>query len=242
MTPPNCWENLLTVDNIALLVVDPARSFIKGNEDESANVDAALSTLVRFAAEKQCAVVVLHHLKKSARPASPHDAVEGLRGSGAFKARARVAIGIVRKGDVVSVGVAKHNMPPQYPMLTETKKFRRQAGTPRLVGLEDASVVKSSTSEDGALQDVARIVDAIRAARARDVPVMRSGRSWVTRAGGHDQEWCSRSDKARAGGWRRVPDAGRLLGASRSECGRRSPPLPSPIWSTRQRGQRRLRM
>lgn len=181
--PAELLENLLTVDNIALLVVDPARSFIKGNEDESANVDAALSTLVRFAAEKQCAVVVLHHLKKSARPASPHDAVEGLRGSGAFKARARVAIGIVRKGDVVSIGVAKHNMPPQYPMQTETKKFRRQAGAPRLVGLEDASVVKSSTSEDGALQDVARIVDAIRAARAREVPVMRSGRQGIFEVG-----------------------------------------------------------
>lgn len=180
--PDACLDRLRTVDNIALLIVDPARSFIKGNEDDSSNVDVALSTLQRFGAEKNCAVVVLHHLRKSARPTSPRDAVEGLRGSGAFKARARVAIGLVRRGDVVSVGVAKHNMPPQYPMQTETKKFLRQDGVPRLISPAVDAVVKS-VHDRGASLDVAQIANAVAAARARNTPLMRSGRQGIFEIG-----------------------------------------------------------
>ena len=181
---PDAWfERFRTIDNIALLIVDPARSFIKGNEDDSSNVDVALSSLQRFAAEKNCAVVVLHHLRKSARPNSPHEAVEGLRGSGAVKARARVAIGLVRRGDVVSIGVAKKNLPPQYPMQTKTKKFLRQDGVPRLVCFDESALPKPGANGDEAAMEVAQIARAVAAARARNIPVMRSGRHGIFEVG-----------------------------------------------------------
>lgn len=172
--PAALLASLRSVPNVVLLVVDPARSFIRGNEDDSGNVDQALSILARYAAETGCAVVVLHHLKKNARPSSPHDAVEGLRGSGAFKARARCAIGMVRRGDLVSIGVAKHNIPPPLYMQTETKRFRRDQNTLRLVAPEGAGVPAAGVEDPAG--DVARIVQAVAAARSRGQIVMRSGK------------------------------------------------------------------
>ena len=55
-------------EKVALLVVDPARKFFRGDEDGSDAVSDFFTKLEVFARQKNCAVLVLHHLKRNATP------------------------------------------------------------------------------------------------------------------------------------------------------------------------------
>lgn len=196
--PVALLESIRSVPDLVLLVVDPARSFLTdgkggpGNEDKSDDVDPCLAKLAAIAAEKRCAVLVLHHIKKGARPASPRDVIEALRGSGAFKARARSCIGLLRRGDVVSVGVAKHNVPPPAVMRTETVKLRRGDGAPRLLPLEAESMAATDTAPQ-ATDHVERVVAAISAAAAIDLDVRRTGKRGIFESNLPELEGLSRN-------------------------------------------------
>lgn len=179
-------ESVRSIPDMVLLVVDPARSFLTdgkggpGNEDKSDDVDPFLAKLANIAAEKRCAVLVLHHIKKGARPASPRDVIETLRGSGAFKARARSCIGMLRRGEVVTVGVAKHNVPPPAVMQSASAKFHQTSGTLRLLPLQVDGASSPSAPVVMALGGfVSRIVAAVERAASSGIDLRFSGKRGI---------------------------------------------------------------
>ena len=169
--------------NVAMLVVDPARRSLKGSEDESANVDEFLSILGRFAAETGCAVVVLHHLRRNAKPTNPQGVLEAMRGSQAFIDRARCVIAMARRDNVVSIAVVNNNFTPSAGMKTDTRKFRRDANTLKLVvfegrdNLSEAHVIVGVDAD----QDVGLIAEAVAGAHKRRELVTRTGRRSICR-------------------------------------------------------------
>jgi hypothetical protein len=79
------------------LIVDPARKYHTGNEDDSTEISNMLNKLQTFAAAKDCAVVVLHHLKRGAVIRNIDDLGTNFRGSGVYTDRARVTLGLLRR-------------------------------------------------------------------------------------------------------------------------------------------------
>jgi hypothetical protein len=94
-----------------LIIIDPARTFLEGNEDQSENVSAFLGELVELAEATGAAVLVLHHLGKNARPRSLGEVMEACRGSSVWIDRPRMVIGMYRSGGVTRLGVCKTNIP-----------------------------------------------------------------------------------------------------------------------------------
>lgn len=101
-----------TLDDLAsfdmcLLIVDPAREYMVGSEDNSDTASAFMSLLRQFADRRGCAVVVTHHPGKSRKPfRTVSDVVAAARGSSVLSDRARVLLGMVRKGGVTRLGIA----------------------------------------------------------------------------------------------------------------------------------------
>lgn len=94
-----------------LVIIDPARTFLDGNEDQSENVGSWLGELVELAAGTGAAVLVLHHLAKNVRPHSLEEVKRACRGSGVWIDRPRVVIGMYRSSGVTRIGVCKTNIP-----------------------------------------------------------------------------------------------------------------------------------
>lgn len=136
-------EDIARMPKVSLVVVDPARRYLAGDEDGSDNVNSFFSTLEELARRTGAAVLVIHHLVKNAQPRTLQDVRTLVRGSGVWLDRPRVVLGVYRRGDVTMVGIAKHNMPPSFPVMPETA-FRRDAETLRHVPV-GASVVAPST-------------------------------------------------------------------------------------------------
>jgi len=120
-------ENLHKLPDVSLVVIDPARKYLEGDENDSEVVSKFFEAIEEFAIEKQCAMVVVHHLEKKAKPENVYDIVDLLRGSQVFIDRPRVVIGMMRQGEDVIVGLAKNNIPPNLGMVMEPKLFTRDA-------------------------------------------------------------------------------------------------------------------
>lgn len=131
-------ESLPDVAKPKLLVVDPARSFIEGSEDKSENISEFFGLLASFAERTGCAVVVVHHLAKNARPRNLEELRSAIRGSGVFVDRPRVVIGLYLHRDATWVGVVKHNI-PGHQMHTEARPFLQDPVTLRLIPKDGAT-------------------------------------------------------------------------------------------------------
>ncbi len=90
---------------VALLIVDPARKFFRGDEDGSDAVSDFFTKLETFAKDKDCAVVVLHHLKRGAPPRTLADVAAAVRGTGVFLDRPRVTLAALRAGEETQFGI-----------------------------------------------------------------------------------------------------------------------------------------
>jgi len=165
--------------DLKLLVVDPARAFMSGSEDESGPADGFMAPLVQFATETGCAVVVVHHLKKGASPASPEGVRECIRGSQVFVDRPRAIIGLTNRRETVSAAVIKNNIPPAFPMNMETRSFQRNATTLRLDDHADPRPDKVGRADIKADESVDAVVAAISQAHAGGTAVTRTGRRGV---------------------------------------------------------------
>ncbi|WP_374530587.1 AAA family ATPase [Novosphingobium sp.] len=110
-----------------LIVIDPARRFIEGNEDDSANINAFFEELEELneALEERVAIVLIHHCKKGPPARRLADIMP--RGSGVIMDRPRVAWGMFRLADgTTGVGLLKRNIPLSIPMweLGQARYFR----------------------------------------------------------------------------------------------------------------------
>ncbi|MCB2081483.1 MAG: AAA family ATPase [Rickettsiales bacterium] len=111
--------------DVSLLIIDPANKYLSGIEDDAEAVSAFFDALDNFAIEKNCAVLVLHHLIKGAQPEHVREIAEILRGSEAFTDRPRVIIGMMLEGQYVVAGLAKNSLPPDLHMVQGERIFAR---------------------------------------------------------------------------------------------------------------------
>ena len=136
-------DRLKTMPTVPLLVVDPARKYLTGNEDDSAVVSEFFEAIERFAHERNTSVIVVHHLSKGAKPKSARDVVDELRGSQVFIDRPRVVIGMFREGPRTIVGLGKCNIPPSLGMLIDERVFAHDPKTLQLTQLPGPEGVRS---------------------------------------------------------------------------------------------------
>ena len=120
------------IPHVPIMVIDPARKYLTGDEDDAGVVSEFFEAIEEFAIQKHAAVVVVHHLQKNAHPKSALDVRELLRGSQVFIDRPRVVIGMFRDGPYTVAGLAKNNIPPNLGMVTEERVFARD---PKHLGL-----------------------------------------------------------------------------------------------------------
>jgi hypothetical protein len=176
-------EHLSILENkaVSLLVVDPARVYIEGNEDSSENINNFLAPLEDFARRKQCAVVVTQHLTKNARPSSLTEVYRNIRGSGVFLDRARVTICIRRKSHLTGIGIPTidgdppHNIPPMYPMFVGERMLLRDADSMLHVVAHDTRPQERTKPSGG---------DALGHAQSADAPIYEAVLNAVTRLTG----------------------------------------------------------
>ena len=139
---------------VSLLVVDPSRKFYQGDEDGSDAPSQFFSLLERFAAEKDCAVVVTHHLKKDARAKSLADVANGIRGSGVFLDRPRMILALANLGRESVFGIPRvdgtllTNVPHDL-VFSGTRRLLRHDESHRHIPVEETRTptVDEATSE-----------------------------------------------------------------------------------------------
>jgi AAA domain len=153
---------------VALLIVDPARVYLAGDEDSSDPVDSFFTRVADFAAAKNCAALVLHHLKRNATQ-NFSEIANWLRGSGVFLDRPRVVLALLRKdGKPSEFGVAARNGIPLHnlssaEMFTGVRRLRFDEDTKRHlpVGVPNAGEQPAEADDEAAeavLAAVARLV------------------------------------------------------------------------------------
>ena len=143
-------KRLAKMPEVPIMVIDPARKYLTGNEDDSDVVSEFFEAIEEFAITKQCAVIVVHHLQKGAYPQSARQVLDELRGSQVFIDRPRVVIGMFRDGMHTIVGLAKNNIPPSLGMIQDERVFARDPKTLKLVWLpgEEGIRRKEMTQEE----------------------------------------------------------------------------------------------
>ncbi|MFZ4541155.1 MAG: AAA family ATPase, partial [Rickettsiales bacterium] len=120
---------LKQMPEVPLLVIDPARKYLTGDEDDAAVVSEFFEAIEKFAHERNTSVIVVHHLSKGAKPKSARDVLDELRGSQVFIDRPRVVIGMFREGPKTIVGLGKCNIPPSLGMVTVERVFAHNPQT-----------------------------------------------------------------------------------------------------------------
>jgi len=126
-------KKLHKLPEVPLVVIDPARKYLTGDENDAGVVSEFFEAIEEFAIQKHAAMVVVHHLVKGARPRHVLDIYDMLRGSQVFIDRPRIVIGMYRDGKYTVAGLSKNNIPPQMGMVQGEKLYLRDAERLELV-------------------------------------------------------------------------------------------------------------
>jgi hypothetical protein len=118
-------RNLRKLPDVPLIVIDPARKYLTGDENDAGVVSEFFEAIEEFAVRKRAAMVVVHHLMKAAKPRHILEIYDLLRGSQVFIDRSRVVIGMYREGKHTIVGLSKNNIPPHLGMVQGEHLFLR---------------------------------------------------------------------------------------------------------------------
>lgn len=122
-------RELRKLPDVPLVVIDPARKYLTGDENDAGVVSEFFEAIEEFAVRKHAAMVVVHHLMKAAKPRHILEIYDLLRGSQVFIDRSRVVIGMYREGPHTIVGLSKNNIPPHLGMVQGEHLFLRNAKT-----------------------------------------------------------------------------------------------------------------
>jgi hypothetical protein len=128
--------------DVSVVVIDPARKYLSGDENDSEVVSEFFEAIEEFAIRKNCGMIVAHHLQKGANPKSAKEVLHELRGSQVFIDRPRVVIGMCRDDKHTIVGLAKCNIPAHLGMVTEERLFTRDPKTLQLIWLPGEAGVR----------------------------------------------------------------------------------------------------
>ena len=175
VVPPNEGDmdsvlSALGKDSVRLLVIDPARKYLRGDEDSSDSVSEFMTKAENFSAKKRCSVLMTHHLRRNAAPRNVSDVPRHGRGSNVFFDRPRVTLGVHRNGDETQLGIAAPNGVPlhnfrQSTMFPGIRRLRRDEATHRhlLINVRPSSEAEHgvATSEtERAYEAAARLIKA----------------------------------------------------------------------------------
>lgn len=153
-TLPEFMAKLSAMPEVSIMVIDPARKYLEGDENDSEVVSNFFEAIEEFAIKKNCAMIIVHHLEKSANPKSARDILDLLRGSQVFIDRARVVLGLYRDGPYTIVGLAKCNIPPNLGMVTDERVFARDPKTLQLVWLPGEKGIRRTTLSEEELEQL----------------------------------------------------------------------------------------
>lgn len=151
-------RKLHALPDVPLMVVDPARKYLLGDEEDAGVVSKFFEAIEEFAIEKNAAVVVVHHLRKSAQPKACSEILDLLRGSQVFIDRPRVVIGMFRDGPYTIAGLAKNNIPPNMGMVQGERVFARNPKTLQLLWLPGNEGVRDPSLTADELESLQAIV------------------------------------------------------------------------------------
>jgi hypothetical protein len=151
--------NRLKDQKVAILIVDPARKYFRGDEDGSDAVSDFLTKLETFARLKNCAVLLLHHLKKNMTPQTLVEVALQLRGSGVFLDRVRVALTMLRKKDETHFGIPAPDGTPIHNFVASTmfvgvRRLRRNEANFRHITLDAPAAGKLKVANTLAIDSV----------------------------------------------------------------------------------------
>jgi hypothetical protein len=149
-------RRLHKIPEVPIMVIDPARKYLTGDENDAGVVSEFFEAIEEFAIAKHAAVVIVHHLQKGAAPKSAPEVLDLLRGSQVFIDRPRVVIGMFRDGPHTVVGLAKNNIPPNLGMVTEERVFARDAKNLNLIWLPGKDGVRSVNLSEEELEQLAQ--------------------------------------------------------------------------------------
>jgi RecA-family ATPase len=127
----------MKLPEVSLVVIDPARKYLTGDENDAGVVSDFFEAIEEFAIRKHAAMVVVHHLAKGAKPGHVSEIYDLLRGSQVFIDRPRVVIGMYRNGENTIAGFAKNNIPPQMGMIQGERHFYRDPERLELVQVKE---------------------------------------------------------------------------------------------------------
>lgn len=148
-------HRLHKLPDVSLVVIDPARKYLTGDEEDAAIVSQFFEAIEEFAINRNAAVVVVHHLAKGARPKHISDIYDLLRGSQVFIDRPRVVIGMYREGPYIVAGLSKNNIPPQLGMVQGERVFARDPERLELVQLPgDEGIRLDATLSEEELEEL----------------------------------------------------------------------------------------
>jgi hypothetical protein len=148
------------VPSLSLVVVDPVRAFMDGNEDQSGAVSAFFDSFVSLAEEKGCAVILLHHMGKNSKIRNAMQMTDMMRGSGVFGDRPRLVLGMFTRYNRTIVGIAKSNLidvaeGTEFVLTRDAETLRhipsQEAGRPeRVQTTSEKSAAKASSRKNDA--------------------------------------------------------------------------------------------
>lgn len=147
-------KRLEKMPDVPLVVIDPARKYLTGDEEDSHVVSDFFEAIEEFAINKKAAVLVVHHLRKGANPTSTRQVLDELRGSQVFIDRPRVVLGMFREGMHTIVGLAKNNIPPNLGMVQEERVFVRNPENLQLIWLPGPQGVRAQTLSPEELEEL----------------------------------------------------------------------------------------
>ncbi len=148
-------KRLYKIPDVPLLIIDPVRKFLSGDEEDSNIASEFFEAIEEFAIKKNAAVVLVHHLQKGAYPKSATEVLDLLRGSQVFVDRPRVVVGLYREGPHTVVGLAKNNIPPNFGMMQEERIFARDPKKLSLVWLPGTDGVRNALLSQAELAKLA---------------------------------------------------------------------------------------
>ncbi len=149
-------KRLYKIPEVPLMIIDPARKFLVGDEEDSTAASDFFEAIEEFAIKKNTAVLLIHHLQKGAYPHSAREVLDLLRGSQVFVDRPRVVVGLYREGPHTVVGLAKNNIPPNFGMMQEERVFARDPKRLSLVWLPGADGVRNALLTQEELEKLAK--------------------------------------------------------------------------------------
>ncbi len=163
-------HKLQKLPDVSLVVIDPARKYLEGDEENSEVVSNFFEAIEEFAMKKKCAMVIVHHLVKRAHPNDTRDIVDLLRGSQVFIDRPRMVLGMMRDGAYTVVGLSKNNIPPNLGTIQGERLFVRDPKALDLILIPGEKGIRNWNVSDEELEQIKNEAQAEAAVLAESPP------------------------------------------------------------------------